>query len=371
MPRFALLALVALTIAVVAVEDHATQASYSGRNGLIAFRSRVQGFGHDLWVMNPDGSDKTNITNVDGFDHDPSWSRGGDRLYYQSHREDPGDAEIWVSMPDGSNPVNLTQNHAVEDYDPTASPDSSEVAWARESNGVSDIWRMNADGSGQTNLTDGAGFNYDPAWGPTNRIAFGRDGNLRTMDRDGGNQVQITNFPGNEAAPNWSPDGSKIVFSADKDGNSEIYIVNADGSNPVRLTNNPASDGDPAFSPDGEMIAFTSDRSGNEDVWVMNADGSSPVQLTNNPDFDGVPDWQPIPLVGDVNCNGVVNAIDALLILLVQTMAGSLPVPAACHELAGNVICDDAFNASDVAPVLQYAAGVVPQLPTQCRDVAT
>jgi Tol biopolymer transport system component len=64
----------------------------------------------------------------------------------------------------------------------------------------------------------------------------------------------------------WSPDGTKIAFTrvigdADRDGNFDIYVMNADGSNPRRLTTDPAShDNDPSWSPDGTKIAFLCDK---------------------------------------------------------------------------------------------------------------
>ena len=85
---------------------------------------------------------------------------------------------------------------------------------------------------------------------------------------------------------------TKIAFTSNRDGNDEIYVMNADGTNPVNLTNNPAEDrGPPIWSPDGTQIFFGSNRDGNFEVYVMNADGSNPVNLTNNPAEDNFPSW--------------------------------------------------------------------------------
>ncbi len=71
--------------------------------------------------------------------------------------------------------------------------------------------------------------------------------------------------------------------------------MNSDGSsgeNPVKLTNNIADDDDPVWSPDGTMIAFTSDRDGNEEIYIMNADGSGQRNLTNNPSKEDEAAWR-------------------------------------------------------------------------------
>ena len=84
-----------------------------------------------------------------------------------------------------------------------------------------------------------------------------------------------------------------IAFTSDRDGNEEIYTMNADGSNVTRLTDDAGRNKRPTWSPDGRMIAFYSDRSGNFEVYVMAIDGSGVTQLTDHPDFDGFPSWQP------------------------------------------------------------------------------
>jgi TolB protein len=77
-----------------------------------------------------------------------------------------------------------------------------------------------------------------------------------------------------------------------RDGNYEIYIMNADGTNQTRLTNNLVDDYNPVFSTDGTRIAFTSLRDGNYEIYIMNANGTSQTRLTNNTTDDAWPAWQ-------------------------------------------------------------------------------
>ncbi len=124
----------------------------------------------------------------------------------------------------------------------------------------------------------------------TGRIAFvsNRDGNqqIYIMNADGTNQTRLTNNLATDANPKLSADGKKIVFDSNRDGNLELYVMNADGSNQTRLTNNTFVDTQPTWSPDGTKIAFSTVRSGTPQIWVINSDGSSPVQLTLDPHPD-------------------------------------------------------------------------------------
>ena len=90
-----------------------------------------------------------------------------------------------------------------------------------------------------------------------------------------------------------SPVTGRIAFASSRDGNREIYVMNADGSGLARLTDNRADDQAPAWSPDGRRIAFTSRRDGNLEIYVMNADGSGLTRLTNHLAEDWEPAWSP------------------------------------------------------------------------------
>src|SRR5688572_28855229 len=73
----------------------------------------------------------------------------------------------------------------------------------------------------------------------------------------------------------------KIAFTSDRDGNREIYVMNADGSNQTRITNNSISDNHPKWSPDGRKIAFISQRqTGEYAIFQMNASGSGKTEIT-------------------------------------------------------------------------------------------
>jgi TolB protein len=98
---------------------------------------------------------------------------------------------------------------------------------------------------------------------------------------------------GDVQTPEWSPDGRKLAFVSERDGNAEIYVVNADGGEQENLTRQPSSDSHPRWSPDGRKLAFVSRRDGNSEIYVMNADGSGLRKLTRTPSDDRDPAWSP------------------------------------------------------------------------------
>ena len=161
-----------------------------------------------------------------------------------------------------------------------------------------DIYTMQSDGLDPIRLTQDASDNTGPACSPDGkRIAFvsDREGNreIYVMDADGANVRNLSQNAAEDWTPSWSPDGTRLAFASFRDGNWEIYVMDADGANAQRITRSSNADYAPAWSPTGDAIAFVSDRSGNLDVYLMAPDGSDLRTVTTDTSTDQAPAWAP------------------------------------------------------------------------------
>jgi TolB protein len=106
---------------------------------------------------------------------------------------------------------------------------------------------------------------------------------------------QLTNTPGYDAECSFSPDGSRLLFVSDRDGDPDIYVAHADGSHVTQLTDQPGYDGGPFFSPDGQWIAYRTDRQEEDllQIHVMRADGTNDVAITKGRSVHWAPYWHP------------------------------------------------------------------------------
>ena len=304
---------VLVAVGLMAVERTTpVQAAFPGVNGKIAYTR-----GWEIYVIDPTTGVKTNLTNNSVLDVIPAFSADGSKIAFTSNRG--GNYDIWVIDADGSNPTNLTSNSDATDTEPAFSPDGSKIAFVSHRGGDSAIYVMNAaDGSSPTRLTtnldgndpvfspDGTKIAFEsadtPVLGIPTREIYVMDAVDSDGDGNGDNQINLTDNSVTDVDPDFSPDGTKIAFASNRDSyyNYDIWVMDADGSDATRLTSSVARDFNPAFSPDGTKIAFDNDTDGNNvgdnyEVWMMNADGSNQTNLTKDSPgtggSDDNPDW--------------------------------------------------------------------------------
>lgn len=134
------------------------------------------------------------------------------------------------------------------------------------------------------------------------RIVFAsnRDGQTQIylMNADGSGQMKLTSGVGNDDSPRWSPGSAAILFQSDRDhldtGYNDIYVMSAGGTGLARLTTDPQDDSSAAWSPDGNRVVFQSLRNGTfYQIYSMNADGTNQHNLSNSGSNDLQPSWSP------------------------------------------------------------------------------
>jgi len=250
--------------------------------------------GADIYLVNLDGTNVVNITDTQGDDLRPAWSPDGWRLAYTCRRQPDGSVNgpqrICVRNSDGTGFVVLS-NTLADDFGPTWSRDGSQIAFTTGSGSQTVLSVMNADGTGRFPLLFSGAAN--PDWSPDGwTFVFDQVNSIWNYNRLTQTSLRLTN-PTFDSRPRYSPDGSKIVFQSNRDGNTEIYVMNSNGAAQTRLTTNPAIDSSPTWSPDGTKILFTTTRDDpmKPALYVMNSDGGNPTKVTDG--SDGV--WRSIP----------------------------------------------------------------------------
>jgi Tol biopolymer transport system component len=177
--------------------------------------------------------------------------------------------------------------------DPAISPDGRDmVCTSNRSGNQNDIFLLSSDGGAPVNLTEHPANDGWARWAPDGRrIVFhsNRDGDFEiyAMDLDGGLVTQLTDNGIIDQFPDWSPDGNKILFRREVD----IYVLDLLTRDTARLTQAPPLNQMATWSPDGSQIAFMSSRAGYPSVFTMDADGGSQVNRTPKPEGDLANDW--------------------------------------------------------------------------------
>jgi uncharacterized repeat protein (TIGR01451 family) len=250
----------------------------------------------EIYVADADGNNKQQLTSNDADDTEPQWSPDGTKIAFRSSRD--GRYEVYVMSASGTGQTRLT-NEACQSTSPLWSPDGTKIAFLCGLDTAADVWVMDANGGNKVNLTSDDDQDKSIAWSPDSaylayvRAPVGYDTEIFKVNVASHTITRLTTNDVDDYSPQWSPDGTKILFSH-KFSTFDVATMNTDGSNIVNLTNSAGGDYVPEWSSDGLMIAFIATRDGNNEIYVMNADGSGQFRLTDTPAIHEERfDWMP------------------------------------------------------------------------------
>jgi Tol biopolymer transport system component len=247
--------------------------------------------GGDIYVMDADGSNATNITNTpDIFEMNPKISLDGEQIVFVTLKE----YKIYIIDADGDNRTQITFGDNKDEM-PSWTPDGH-IIFVSDRGDYPGLYIMNSDGSDESLLLESSD-EYKLIYDPTcsldgTRIALSYGFDIFVLDIKTDELTQLT-FDGQlNVNPSWSPDGNFIAYHSQKEfGNLEIYLLDVETLEETNLTNNPDYDQQPSFSADGQRLLFASTRDGGLNLYSMRTDGAGLVQLTF--DYAAEPHWQP------------------------------------------------------------------------------
>jgi TolB protein len=266
-------------------------------NTQIAFVSRRGGRNKEIWVMDADGENQTQLTHDASTDLTPCWGLNGTEIYYTTYKDtNPDLCAIqlatgkwwWVSRRPGLN------------YCADWCPGTQRIALTLGRDGNDEIYSMDRTGKDPTlqRLTHSPAIDTSPSWSPDgSHIVFNssRSGypQVHVMDADGNNERRLTLQGSYNVSPSWSPKGDRIAFVGQDKGTFDVYTMNLEGLNWIQLTQHTENSEDPTWSPDGEHLVFSSNRTGEYQIYIMRAaDGKNLHQLTNTGVCES-PAWGP------------------------------------------------------------------------------
>lgn len=273
--------IVALCLTTTVAASGRAAASPVPQSELIVFSYVLPSLPGDIYVVAPDGSGLTNVTQSPWHDTMPAWSPDGTKIVFISNRDGTspllGQWDVYVMNADGSDIRNVTQTNGRSERTPTWTPDGSAIIFERRTLGDPPLYRLDLSSGQERPL----GYGSNPAVSPDGRrIAFdtgneeGAEDWVMLMRSDGSGRRSFRSDDWDDRHPDWSPSGRSIAFTRDDD----LAIARADAS---RLRALEAPNGTayehPTWSPDDRSLAVVH----REQIYTLDRAGGEPRQVTS------------------------------------------------------------------------------------------
>ena len=251
----------------------------------------------EIWLMDPDGNNKKQLTSLKSISITPTVSTDGTKLAFTSFAK--GTPRIYVYSLESGRFQPFVNYESSINATPNFTPDGRQVVFSTKLGAFTNLAIANADGSNMRPLTSVRAIEMEPKINPKtgNEIVLtsGRSGSpqIYKMSIDGADAVRLTNGEGEAVNPCWHPNGQFISFAWTRGfapGNRNVFIMDVATREVVQLTYGAGRNENPTWAPDGRHIVFASDRGGSLQIWTMLANGKDLHQLTSE-GVNSMPVW--------------------------------------------------------------------------------
>ncbi len=244
------------------------------------------------------------ITFSPANDFAPAWSPDGRSIAYIS--DQTGWWNLWIVDSEGRSPRALTVGN-FQYSSPVFTPDGTSIAVASDRGSATrlwtDLWLIDPAGTQERRLVSQtpAIKEFMPAISPNGRLLAYLD---LPMPRAPQYRLVLVELPGGIprvltedrvlfAPIRFSPDGTRILFTSDRGGTSDVWVIGIAGSGARALTMSPSAETAGDWSPDGSTIVFVSNQTGSDELWLMDAQGQNRRQLTYDGATAAMPAFSP------------------------------------------------------------------------------